>query len=127
MIQCALDRLVPPLKMTEQPGASDALDAPRRTSVTQKSFSRCAAANASHATSSRTGPARRTSMTATSVGVRSRMLRSTDHETKWVAGGVSGSALQLRWSRRMAPGSSSRGALSQTGGEAQHQFQRLRR
>ena len=42
MIRWALDRLVPPLKMTEQPVASDALDAPRRTSVTQKSFSRCA-------------------------------------------------------------------------------------
>ncbi len=49
-----------------------------------------AAAKASQGTSSRSGPSRRTSMTATSVGVRSRMRRSTDRDTNRVAAGAVG-------------------------------------
>ena len=49
-----------------------------------------AAAKSPHGTSSRSGPSRRTSMTATSVGVRSRMRRSTDRDTKRVAAGAVG-------------------------------------
>ena len=49
-----------------------------------------AAAKTSQGTSSRSGPSRRTSMTATSVGVRSRMRRSTDRDTNRVAAGAVG-------------------------------------
>ena len=49
-----------------------------------------AAAKASHDTSSRSGPSRRTSMTATSVGVRSRIRRSTDRDTNRIAAGAAG-------------------------------------